>query len=211
MERMLWHSRRGQLEVGRPRTPELSILDAKCCRSWYSKIVLYICPTDVLPNFLPHSLFCSTWRHYSTTMSFEISEITSDTDFDELVEVEFVSFENPPNAFRNLFYPILGTAPDARQIAIKEATARIIQSHKSNPFSHWIKAVDPQSQRLVGAALWIFFESDPYTGKPLPECTWWPDGEGKDFTNIWWHKLMQPRIKYMSRRHACKNSIMRIS
>ncbi|KUJ17684.1 uncharacterized protein LY89DRAFT_584027 [Mollisia scopiformis] len=115
-------------------------------------------------------------------MSFRISEIVSDSEFHELVEVEFISFEHPRNAFRDLFYPILGTGPDARQQAIKEATSRIIHNHRSNPFSHWVKAIDPHSDRLVGAALWIFFESDPYTGKPLPECTWWPQGEGREFT-----------------------------
>jgi hypothetical protein len=140
-------------------------------------------------------------------MSFQISEITSDADFGELVEVEFVSFENPPNAFRNLFYPILGTGPDARQIAINEAAARILHSHESTPGSHWVKAVDTQSGRLIGAALWIFFESDPYTERPLPEATWWPEGQGREFTTRWWRELMKPRIKFMSRRHACECDI----
>jgi len=139
-------------------------------------------------------------------MSFQISEITSDADFVELVEVEFASFESPPSGFRNLFYPILGTGPEAHQTAIHEAADRILRGHKSTAGSHWVKAVDTLSGRLVGAALWIFFESDPYTGKSPPEAAWWPEGEGREFATRWWRELMKPRIKYMSRRHACQSA-----
>lgn len=61
---------------------------------------------------------------------------------------------------------------------------------------------------MVGAALWIFFEEDPYSKDPFPECTWWPEGEGKEFTTIWYHELRKPCVQYMSKAHACKLDVV---
>lgn len=137
-------------------------------------------------------------------MAFQISEIVSESDFQKLVEIEFDSFENPPNALRVLFYPTLETAPDARKTAINQARERILQSHRTTKGSRWIKAVDPETNRIIGGALWIFFESNPYSSNPFPECTWWPEGEGKEFTTIWYHEFRKSRVQNMSRSHSCE-------
>ncbi|KAJ8062780.1 hypothetical protein OCU04_008037 [Sclerotinia nivalis] len=115
-------------------------------------------------------------------MAFQISEVTSESEYQEIVSAELTSFESPPSAYRTLFYPKTDTNPEARVKAIEGGTARVIQSQRSKPYQRWVKAVDPESGKVVGAAEWRFFESDPYTGVSLPKANWWPEGEEKEFT-----------------------------
>lgn len=98
--------------------------------------------------------------------SYELLEVVAEAEFEELLEVEFLVFEDPPNLLRLLFLPILGDGPNARAQAIRESSSRVFEQHKQTPASHWVKAVDDSSGKLLGAALWLLFEEDPYTGQP---------------------------------------------
>ena len=137
-------------------------------------------------------------------MSFELSEIRQESDFLELLQVLFVAYEDPFNPVRPLFYPILGHGPEARDTAIRESAERVFQRHKQNPSGRWVKVTDSSTGRFVGAALWMFFDKDPYTAQSLPECAWWPEGEGREFANLWSWGIRGPRVRYMSKPHACK-------
>ncbi|CAD6577331.1 MAG: hypothetical protein ASARMPREDX12_008310 [Alectoria sarmentosa] len=138
-------------------------------------------------------------------MSFELSEIRQESDFLELLQVLFVAYEDPFNPVRPLFYPILGHGPEARDTAIRESAERVFQRHKQNPSGRWVKVTDSSTGRFVGAALWMFFDKDPYTAQSLPECAWWPEGEGREFANLWSWGIRGPRVRYMSKPHAYLN------
>ena len=136
-------------------------------------------------------------------MSFNVTELTADGDFEELVRVEFASFEQPYSRLIRLFFPIFGDGPDARAASIKESVERQIYWHKEDPTSHWIKAVDDETGKIAGAAYWHVYKENPYATHSNEECTWYPPGEGREMANSLMGQFLTPRMKYMAKPHVC--------
>ena len=97
-------------------------------------------------------------------MPFDILQVGPDTDFDELVRVEWASYEQPYCKLIRLFFPILGDGPEARAASFKESIERQLSWHKQDPTSRWIKAIDHETGKIAGAACWHIYEEDPYSG-----------------------------------------------
>ena len=140
-------------------------------------------------------------------MSFNVTELTADGDFEELVRVEFASFEQPYSRLIRLFFPIFGDGPDARAASIKESVERQIHWHKEDPTSHWIKAVDDETGKIAGAAYWHVYKENPYATHSNEECTWYPPGEGREMANSLMGQFLTPRMKYMAKPHVCTLAI----
>lgn len=136
-------------------------------------------------------------------MSFKLSEIVSDAEFDELARCEFDAYENPACNLKQLFFPIVGSLPSAREDAIKEAVERQTMWHRADPTSKWIKVVDSESGKMAGAACWHVYEADPYAVVPEDECDWWAVGEDRNIANALMEQFLTPRMTYMRRPHVC--------
>ena len=134
-------------------------------------------------------------------MQFETTEVSADADFDELVRVEWESYEQPYCRLIRLFFPLLDHGPDARAKALKESTERQLQWHNGDPTSHWIKVVDTETGRMAGAACWHIYEENPYASQSDEECTWYPPGEGREMANSLMGQFLTPRTKYMAKPH----------
>ena len=139
-------------------------------------------------------------------MPFELREVTSDARFDDIVPLQWVSYETPHNGFFLLFCPPPGDGPNARADSMQESKERQIQWHHADPSSRWIEVVDLDTGKTVGAALWNVYESDPFA-KPSPALTayWWPEGDGRKFADMALAQWFGPRAERMRKPHLRKS------
>ncbi len=111
-------------------------------------------------------------------MPLELRHVESDSEFNELVQCECESYEDPFNTFYLLLRPDRGCSPRGRD-GFKEFRDRQIAWHKNDPTSTWLKVVDTDiGDKIVGGACWNSFLENPYPqpiDHPL-EATWWPEG-----------------------------------
>ncbi len=136
-------------------------------------------------------------------MHFETTEVSANSDFNELVRVEWDSYEQPYCRLLPLFFPVRGEGSHARAEALEESVQRQLQWHHGDPTSHWIKVVETETGRIVGAAYWHIYEENPYATQSDEECTWYPPGEGREMANSLMGQFLTPRTKYMAKPHIC--------
>ena len=113
-------------------------------------------------------------------MPLELREVTKDSEWNELIQCECESYEDPFNGIYILFRPDRGNSPKGRE-GFKGLRDRQLAWHKQDPTSKWFKVVDTDiGDKVVGGACWNIFTENPY-----PEvvehptvATWWPEGEG---------------------------------
>ncbi|MCJ1261563.1 hypothetical protein MMC22_001428 [Lobaria immixta] len=141
-------------------------------------------------------------------MPLELQEATSDADFDELVPLQWISYEQPFNPFVILICPTRGTGPTARAESMQESKERQLQWHKADPSSHWLKVVDSDTGKVIGGAEWKVHESDPYAKPPEQPFTayWWEEGEKRQFVDAALDQWMAPRMERMRKPHLLLNS-----
>jgi hypothetical protein len=110
-------------------------------------------------------------------MPFKLSEVKSAVEFAEVVQVQADAFDSPLSTSSQLFYPVFGTGPTARQDAIKGLIARQWYRHSVNSNSHWLKVVDTGAgNKAVAGAAWVVVDS--YTEhSTVTEPFWIPEGE----------------------------------
>ncbi|KAL9110770.1 MAG: hypothetical protein Q9227_004762 [Pyrenula ochraceoflavens] len=140
----------------------------------------------------------------SRTMFFHLQEVTSASDFSEIIKLEWRSYEDPYSPLLRLFFPIFGTDSEARAESLQESTDRQIKWHESDPSSHWIKVTDSSSGNIVGAANWNFFDENPYSTESDEECTWFKEGEDRKMANFLMGQFLTPRTTYMAKPHVCE-------
>jgi hypothetical protein len=138
-------------------------------------------------------------------MPFKLTELASDSEFDELVRCEFDAYENPICNLKQLFFPIQGSSLSsaARDAAIADAVKRQTLWHRSDPTSKWIKVIDEESGQLAGAACWHVYPADPYAVESDEQCDWWPAGEDRNAANALMEQFLTPRMTFMRKPHVC--------
>lgn len=136
-------------------------------------------------------------------MPLELRHVKSDSEFNELVQCECESYEDPFNGFYLLLRPDRGSSPKGRE-GFKELRDRQIAWHKHDPTSTWLKVVDTDiGDKVVGGACWNTFLENPYS-QPMEhplEATWWPEGEPREFANKLLDDWLQHRSRKMNRPH----------
>ena len=140
-------------------------------------------------------------------MPLELREVTSFSEFPEVIECEFLAHETPWNGILEIFCPTLGTGPTARENAVKEGTDRQWMWHKADPTSHWLKVIDTDAEgKVIAAARWHVYKEDPYSNSASQsiDAVWWPEGEGRKFANMSLGIMMEQKLKYTRKPHMCK-------
>ncbi|EMR70222.1 putative gnat family protein [Eutypa lata UCREL1] len=108
-------------------------------------------------------------------MSLELQDIDPEVDFPALARCMLEAYEDPPQKFLHIFFPVHGPGAGAREAAIEEAAARLKMWHTHDPSSHWQKVVDVKTGKLAGAAAWNIHETNPFAEPHTLEVTWFPD------------------------------------
>ena len=136
-------------------------------------------------------------------MTIDISNIDLDKDWDELFACQWAAWMNPRQSLWELTYPVLGSCPSAETEAIRSGAARQLEDIKADPLSRWMKAVDTDTGKIVAAAFWKLYNSNPYrapAGKT--DATWLPEGELKDLCESMYTQNDAWRPKIMPVAHA---------
>lgn len=141
-------------------------------------------------------------------MPLEVADVNVEKDFDELVRVEWTSYEKPYCSLLRLFFPIHGSGAGARAAALKESAERQIGWHEGDPTSNWIKVVDNDTGKIAGAACWHIYKENPYATRSDVDCTWYPPGEGREMANSLMSQFLTPRKKYTAKPHICMIMIL---
>lgn len=142
-------------------------------------------------------------------MPFKLEEVDLAADFDELVACEWESFENPPQTFFRLYFPILGTGPDAHAEAIKDGTRHQLEWFQSDPTSYWQKVTDSESGKIIAGALWKICKTNPFEHPDKhADATWYPEGTRREFATKALAQIDAPRTKMARRPHLCTSSAL---
>jgi hypothetical protein len=157
---------------------------------------------------MAHASACLFYLHNShtkvATMTLELQEIDSGTDFPNLAWCLFESYENPPQKFFHIFFPILGTGENAREDAISEAATRLKLWHTQDPSSYWQKAVDVETGRIVGGANWKVYKANPFAAPDSSEVTWFPNDSSRVYAERALQNYSMPRARVAQKPHLCE-------
>lgn len=104
-------------------------------------------------------------------------------------------------------HPVDGHTEDDRLASIKADADRRWTSHKSNAASHWFAVTHVPTGQVVGATEWQVYTDNPFPSGPVKlECTWFPEGETRDFVTEVINQCYYPRMNWMDRPHICSSS-----
>jgi hypothetical protein len=136
-------------------------------------------------------------------MTFTLLEVDTATDFLDLIECQWISYENPFQNFFRMFCPLRGEGPEARAESLKESAMRQLKWHESDPTSYWGKVVDEKG-RIVGACLWKICPSNPFeVPDDHTDAYWYPDGEAREYVSQCLEQFDAPRRKMGARPQVC--------
>ncbi|KAJ4351511.1 uncharacterized protein N0V89_006854 [Didymosphaeria variabile] len=105
-------------------------------------------------------------------MSFQLSEVTLESEFDAIWPIHFKAFQDPYNTFSKFFNPIHTSLDEA----VTSSKERHVRMWKANPACHWTKVVETKSENVVGATCWML-----NVGAHAPN----PNGTKKPFVADW--------------------------
>ncbi|KAF2175457.1 hypothetical protein K469DRAFT_702208 [Zopfia rhizophila CBS 207.26] len=135
-------------------------------------------------------------------MGYELKEVDPETDFPEIARCLFESYEDPPQKFFSVFFPIHGTGDEARREALEEAAQRLHFWHVNDPSSYWQKVVDTDSSKIVGGALWNIHKENPFAEQKHSEITWYPNDSSREYVAQALGKHVSPRARMAQRAHV---------
>ncbi|KAI8630811.1 acyl-CoA N-acyltransferase [Xylariaceae sp. FL1651] len=135
-------------------------------------------------------------------MTLDLQVIDPEVDFPALARCLFESYENPPQKFFHVFFPIHGTGDEAREEAIEEAAARLKLWHTHDPTSYWQKVVDTETGKIAGGALWNIYKENPFADPKHPAVTWFPDNSSRTFVEKVLENHTRPRSQVAQRPHV---------
>lgn len=132
-------------------------------------------------------------------MPLEVYEIKTDADWEEIIQLEFLSYETPFNPFLVIFTSPLGS----REETIEETKRRQREWHEADPTSRWIKVVDSETGKAIGGAQWNIHETNPFANAPEKPMSayWWPEGEQREYVDQALGQWMTPRAQRMNKPH----------
>jgi hypothetical protein len=111
-------------------------------------------------------------------MSFRLSTANLDTDFDELMAVQWAAHENPFQPFYRLFCPIVD---DDQEASLKESTARMLEWQHHDPNAQWLKVEETATGKIVGGAWYKVYIENPFAHPEVEVVDWYPNDSSRDY------------------------------
>ncbi|KUJ19902.1 uncharacterized protein LY89DRAFT_772535 [Mollisia scopiformis] len=127
-------------------------------------------------------------------MTFQLQDIDPEKDFKELIECEWVSYEEPQQTFFRLFCPIIGQGPNSRVESLKESTDCQLKWHF-------------RSYELLAKGCRWQLREDRWSGEDHSEAYWFPAGGQRDFVAQALHQFDAPRAEMAQRPQIYLNII----
>ncbi len=126
-------------------------------------------------------------------MPFEISPCD---DADIPVVFAIISAALGPIPYMDALYPG-HNEPSGREIGAK----RMLDLKRTDPHSHFIKAVDTASGEIVGVAEWILYDGDVPEEHGM-EGDYWNSMEDKSYADCLWKSYLGPRRQIIKENHG---------
>ncbi|KAH7121841.1 acyl-CoA N-acyltransferase [Dactylonectria estremocensis] len=138
-------------------------------------------------------------------MPFTLLEVDFAADFSDVIECQWLSYEQPLQKFFRMFCPLSGDGPAARAESLRESVAFQLDWHRTDPAGHWRKVVD-ENGKIVGACLWKIYKTNPFE-KPDDHtgAEWYPEGETREYVNKCLEQFDAPRRGMAARPHVYLN------
>ncbi len=136
-----------------------------------------------------------------------IREVTERGELDTLVEVMWKAYHDPYRPDFQALHPVFGATVADREAAVRTDKQRAWEEHVNNAASHWLYVVDASNSEVVGGTQWLLYKENPFPEGPKRlECTWYPEGEGRNFVTEMINQMYTPRRTWMNRPHLgeCK-------
>lgn len=133
-------------------------------------------------------------------MTFKLSDVDLDADFDELMEVQWAAHEDPFQPFFQLFCPL---HESGREASLKESTARMLEWHHHDPHARWLKVEEMPTRKIVGGAWYKIYKENPFEHPEEEFVDWWPDDSTRDFVGQAIAQMDLPRMEKAARPQVC--------
>lgn len=131
-----------------------------------------------------------------------VKEMKSKAEMDAIMDVIWTANYDPYDTYAQLFFPVLGYTPTAREDAITESKARFWENHVKTPTSSWYFVEDVTNGAVVGCAQWEIHAQNPFKeGAPKIRAPWWPEGDYREFCEEIIRQVYTPRTNWMRRPH----------
>ncbi|KAF3480077.1 uncharacterized protein GIQ15_05424 [Arthroderma uncinatum] len=130
-----------------------------------------------------------------------------DADFPELTRALWEAYETPHQPFFRAYCPILN---NDREKSIANSERLFEEEYRGEfPKAQWMKVVDTDADnKIVGAALWKIYETDPFEGYDEEKVVadWHPEGSmGRVVATGFLRGVTAPRAKMARRPHIFLN------
>ncbi|OAG02717.1 acyl-CoA N-acyltransferase [Paraphaeosphaeria sporulosa] len=135
-------------------------------------------------------------------MSFKLSDVDLEADFEELMAVMWAAHEEPVQPFFRLFCPIVN---GDRQASLKESTERMLEWDRHDPQARWLKVQDVSTGRIAGAAWYKIYKEDPFAHPEEEAVEWYPDDTSRDFVSQAIRQMDRPREEKATRPQVFLN------
>ncbi|PCG88769.1 Acyl-CoA N-acyltransferase [Penicillium occitanis (nom. inval.)] len=100
-------------------------------------------------------------------MAFELAEVTSDGDFDELIPLLWRAYSAEPRVTPlSLTFPADDDSTAAREKQVAQCQAAMMHMHRSDATSHWLKVTNVATGKIIAGCRWHIHEKDPYSNAP---------------------------------------------
>ncbi|KAI0116465.1 hypothetical protein GGR51DRAFT_555490 [Nemania sp. FL0031] len=138
-------------------------------------------------------------------MSLKLHELTTEDEFQLVMDVEFEAYSKPFNGFWDL---LVGASRD-------EWRARQWSWHTGDPSSHWVYVTDDTTGHVIGATNWNIHNTKSPWVEGAPVLTaYWLEGPKKNIGDQLFASFFGNRPKLMSKPHllisyCCVHSLHR--
>ena len=132
-------------------------------------------------------------------MSLQLSEVTSETDFEIIAPLLYAAFHEPYHPF----YEFLNSTQGTYEEQIQAKAIRHAANWRADKAQHWLKITDPtKDDEIIAVASFYVHETVPEPSKTPFVATWHPEGSTiRAFTSKWLGLNKKMAMERMDRPH----------
>lgn len=121
----------------------------------------------------------------------------TENDIHRVFEIASLAFAND-HEYMDAVFPAHSTCAGR-----KAGAERMIQMFRGDPHGYFIKAVDNESGRIVGAAKWNLYNGGDIPPQPYIDGDYWSNEEEKEFAQCLFYSFFAPRQRVIEETGAC--------
>jgi hypothetical protein len=84
----------------------------------------------------------------------------------------------------------------------KKGTEQLLKIYRHDPNGHFLKCVDKDIGKMIGAAKWNIYKAGEVPPQPKLGGPYWPDEEEEDFAKAIFHAFFAPRQKILEENNG---------